>query len=303
MKGKRVWFGADSTLASSEIEALYHVLNAMRASDDPDEILTAAAASLQSDTGAEIVAILRMQDGGSSNLELVKALDVAGPPRYLSKIISGTLEPDWRFVPAMIADFQPRTFDFAAFEDHPTIRYLVEECGIKGALCAPIALDGAMIGFYALLSDRAVEIDETQGPFFVMLGGALAAVLEYCDLLERFEDLSLRVPSPAASEALCRHSEAIRDILRSLARCPDSSSAGKRPVTSGKRNQLEPFAALTQEELSTLALVSVGFSNEEIAQRLFISEGTVKKRIGSIMMKLGLKNRTQLGVYYARFIR
>ena len=65
----------------------------------------------------------------------------------------------------------------------------------------------------------------------------------------------------------------------------------------------QPFARLTQGELSVLALVANGFSNEEIAEYLSISEGTVKKRVGNLMMKLGLKNRTQLGVYFARFAR
>lgn len=54
---------------------------------------------------------------------------------------------------------------------------------------------------------------------------------------------------------------------------------------------------LTQREKDTLLLVAEGVNNDEIAAALFISKGTVKKHVNSILKSFGVKNRTQAAVY------
>ncbi len=54
----------------------------------------------------------------------------------------------------------------------------------------------------------------------------------------------------------------------------------------------------SERELEIVKAVADGLSNKEIAAKLFISEGTVKNYITSILAKEGLSHRTALAVYY-----
>lgn len=54
----------------------------------------------------------------------------------------------------------------------------------------------------------------------------------------------------------------------------------------------------TERELDVIEAVAKGLSNKEIGSNLFISEGTVKNYITSILNKTSLKHRTQIAVYY-----
>jgi DNA-binding NarL/FixJ family response regulator len=54
---------------------------------------------------------------------------------------------------------------------------------------------------------------------------------------------------------------------------------------------------LTQREAEVLREIAAGYSNREIADRLFISEATVKTHVNNIFSKAGLRDRAQAVVY------
>lgn len=55
---------------------------------------------------------------------------------------------------------------------------------------------------------------------------------------------------------------------------------------------------LSEKEMEIVKLVADGLNNKEIAEELFLSEGTVRNYLSLILDKLELRDRTQLAVYY-----
>ena len=98
----------------------------------------------------------------------------------------------------------------------------------------------------------------------------------------------------ARGEALLAPTVTRRLLDRFAHTLPDSS-----------RTAPDALAELTERELEVLTLLASGLSNAELAERLFVSETTVKTHVSSILRKLGLRDRVQAVVlaYQAGLVR
>lgn len=77
----------------------------------------------------------------------------------------------------------------------------------------------------------------------------------------------------------------------------------KAQTTTGKQTDISSLG-LTEREIELIRLVSQGLNNKEISEALFLSEGTVKNNISTILSKLALRDRTQLVIFaYDHHIR
>jgi DNA-binding NarL/FixJ family response regulator len=88
----------------------------------------------------------------------------------------------------------------------------------------------------------------------------------------------------AAGDAVIAPSATRRLIEAFSAALPDPAAARVRAAVLDE---------LTEREREVLLLIASGRSNREIAEALFLSEGTVKIHVGRILAKLGLRDRVQ----------
>ena len=73
----------------------------------------------------------------------------------------------------------------------------------------------------------------------------------------------------------------------------------KIPALIKNQNNVDLSAYnITEKEWKVITLVAEGLNNKEIAGRLYLSEGTVRNTITTILEKLELRDRTQLAIFY-----
>ena len=68
-------------------------------------------------------------------------------------------------------------------------------------------------------------------------------------------------------------------------------------ISDNASNSLELFERLSPREREIIIMVAEGMSNQNIGQKLFISDKTVKNYVTSIRRKLALENRIQIALY------
>jgi two-component system, NarL family, response regulator LiaR len=68
-------------------------------------------------------------------------------------------------------------------------------------------------------------------------------------------------------------------------------------MREGNGEDPQLFTDLTERELEVLRIIANGLSNSQIAEKLFISENTVKGHVSNILSKLHFSDRTQVAVY------
>ncbi|MDD5935338.1 MAG: response regulator transcription factor [Clostridiales bacterium] len=74
-------------------------------------------------------------------------------------------------------------------------------------------------------------------------------------------------------------------------------------LVSGEKKKNYQDYDLTAKEFEMIELIADGQSNKEIADTMFLSEGTVRNYLSNILLKLDLRDRTQVAIFYYRQLK
>lgn len=120
-----------------------------------------------------------------------------------------------------------------------------------------------------------------------VLQGIRAGSVGYLLKDAEVEEMLAAIRSAFRGEAIYKTKSAANALSKAVAPGPVF------PVTGNKLLLMEP---LTEREQEILQEMAYGLRNDQIAQKLFISEGTVKSHVHRILQKFGCEDRTQVVV-------
>lgn len=154
----------------------------------------------------------------------------------------------------------------------------------------------------ALLDIRMPECDGITAAE-TMLAEDLCAPL----LLTTFdeEDFILRALKSEICGYILKNSPAER-IINAVRTVYSGGTVFQEDILKYVRDKINPpnggkiFSELTPRETEIVRLIAEGLSNQQIAERLFLSNGTVRNHISTILEKTGLEHRTQIAVMWLR---
>jgi DNA-binding NarL/FixJ family response regulator len=197
--------------------------------------------------------------------------------------------------------------------DNPRVHAdLLAVTGSHSYVAAPLILRGRVVGLIHV--DRNAEtgtMDDVDRELLALLAEGLGLALERAQTCTEAE---------AVRDAVEGHARAVQDLVARLGQaqepavtapsppygpaCGQAALKGRVHVLPVPRIPDDSWRdGLTRREEQVLRLVAEGLTNSQIAERLFVAEGTVKSHVKSLMRKLGAATRAEAGAAYHRQLR
>jgi DNA-binding NarL/FixJ family response regulator len=181
---------------------------------------------------------------------------------------------------------------------HPDVVLMDLHMPLKGGVAATREITQALPGTQILV---LTTLDDDETVFEAVCAGAHAYLLKDADEDELLE--TVRALKRGESRLTPQIARKVMDQFRRLAAGAQAHpvaeqvcaapAAGTRPESRGDALSADP---LTEKEEKVLQHLSEGMSNRQIANALFLAEGTVKNYVSRIMEKLHANTRTELAI-------
>ena len=168
------------------------------------------------------------------------------------------------------------------------------------AMCVPLFIDAEAFGFYSLVYSREVSWTKRDLDYLLAVGHLLGIVFKR---VYSANPLSLHAGDLRDCRMLTREirSELEAILHQTKAEKPDSMPGFSRQEEDCEDKPLTPGDSFrpSYREIQLMAYVAEGYTNKEIAQRLYISERAVKKLFMRLLRRSGLRNRAHVAAYAA----
>jgi DNA-binding CsgD family transcriptional regulator len=145
-----------------------------------------------------------------------------------------------------------------ADQDSDQLRGMVEGLGILSEISVPLNVHGERRGVLSAVSLQPDFFSDADLHFLAAVAGWIAIVAHRGELFE----------------------QATREAAR-----------------RGRREAAHELTKLTNRQREIAIAIAEGLSNEDIAERLVLEAGTVANHVRAVLERLGLRNRTQIGVW------
>ncbi len=164
---------------------------------------------------------------------------------------------------------------------------------IKGGVAATREITGALPGTQILV---LTTLDDDETVFEAVRAGAHAYLLKDADEDELLE--TVRALKRGESRLTPQIARKVMDQFRRLAASSPPSGGQAAPPQHNRAAPAPAYEAdaLTDKEERVLQHIAEGMSNRQIANTLFLAEGTVKNYVSRIMDKLHANTRTELAL-------
>ncbi|HTV96715.1 MAG TPA: response regulator transcription factor [Steroidobacteraceae bacterium] len=182
---------------------------------------------------------------------------------------------------------------------HPDVVLMDLHMPVKGGVAATREITRALPGTQILV---LTTLDDDETVFEAVRAGAHAYLLKDADedeLLETVRALKRgesRLTPQIARKVMDQFRRLAAEVPAAPASTPAAAPAAESQGRAGAPAQEFKADALTEKEERILEHICEGMSNRQIANALFLAEGTVKNYVSRIMDKLHANTRTELAL-------
>jgi len=281
--------------------ALNTVRNALARFHDVDSVaeLIELVPDAICELGFDRAIISRIHD----SLWVPEQVAVTGDPEWSEEILRAGVENPQRLGPSLFESEIVRRragIRVTDVQHQPKVHQPIAETSLsRSYVGAPIMPGSNVIGF--LHADRYFhrgEVDDFDCDMLELFAEGIGYALHRAVIAERVR--SLRADVNRLTEQLTGSVEQLTTLPVTLDGSDDAEQAAYRPAFSHAQadpsyfaHELAPDTPLTRRELEVLQLMATGDTNVRIANRLIVSEGTVKTHVKNILRKLSAANRAE----------